>query len=269
MNDLALLYKSSPLVSKEKEWDLDKLCSNPNITWENIKTFKLDEQSSNWTAISKNPNLTWDIISDTHESIQWNWDEISANPCITWEIIQENPSIPWNIYQIARNPNITWEIIQEINLNKQYYDDKSFIQSLATNRNITLEMIKNNFDISCLCGRDGSDISKNPSITWKDVCNNTNIRWEWYDLSEHPNITLEIIKDHMCLLTIGLKYCEWSWFNVSKNPNVTWEIIKANPTFPWVWEGISENPNITWEIMTKRFSEMPKNIFDNNVHWNW
>jgi hypothetical protein len=34
---------------------------------------------------------------------------------------------------------------------------------------------------------------------------------------------------------------EWEWFYVSQNPNITWDIIQANPDHMWYWWCISSN----------------------------
>ena len=65
--------------------------------------------------------------------------------------------------------------------------------------------------------------------------------WHWSQLSEHTNITWEIIRDNPNM--------PWDWRNVSGNPNITWQIIQANPDKRWNWSWISRNPNITWEII--------------------
>ena len=58
-------------------------------------------------------------------------------------------------------------------------------------------------------------------------------KWNWWILSENPNITWEIIESNPDK--------EWNWFYISCNPNITYEIIKSNPTKPWSWRRISEN----------------------------
>jgi hypothetical protein len=63
----------------------------------------------------------------------------------------------------------------------------------------------------------------------------------WYRISEHKNITWDIIQAN--------PYRLWNWFMVSKNPNITWDIIQANPEKPWNWHMVSQNPNITLEII--------------------
>ena len=33
----------------------------------------------------------------------------------------------------------------------------------------------------------------------------------------------------------------WNWFRLSENPNITWEIVEANPDKPWNWYWLSRN----------------------------
>ena len=51
--------------------------------------------------------------------------------------------------------------------------------------------------------------------------------WVWYWISQHPNITWEIIQSN--------QEQKWNWFFISQNPNITWEIIQNNPEKNWNW----------------------------------
>jgi hypothetical protein len=69
-------------------------------------------------------------------------------------------------------------------------------------------------------------------------------------ISRNPSITIEIIKACMIQgdLYNGL-YHNWSWGDLSEHPNITWEIIQANPDLPWCWFSVCKNPNITIKII--------------------
>ena len=41
----------------------------------------------------------------------------------------------------------------------------------------------------------------------------------------------------------------WDWFGLSQNPNITWDIVEANPDKHWDWDKISGNKNITFDIV--------------------
>lgn len=57
--------------------------------------------------------------------------------------------------------------------------------------------------------------------------------WNWYSISQNPNITWEIIQQNPDK--------PWNWSSISINPNITWKIIQQNPDKPWCWYGISRN----------------------------
>src|SRR3954465_2989882 len=89
--------------------------------------------------------------------------------------------------------------------------------------------------------------------------------WDWYGLSQNPNITWQAILDNLDK--------PWNWYYISHNPNITWKNIYDNLDKPWDWSGISINPNVTWHNIVQtssivqqigtslnEFSELP---------WNW
>lgn len=43
----------------------------------------------------------------------------------------------------------------------------------------------------------------------------------------------------------------WDWYHLSQNPNITWDIVEANLDKPWDLIGLSlsQNPNITCDII--------------------
>ena len=53
-------------------------------------------------------------------------------------------------------------------------------------------------------------------------------RGKWRNISQHPNITWEIIQNN--------PNKNWKWFNISCNPNITLDIIKNNPDKDWDWD---------------------------------
>ncbi len=60
-----------------------------------------------------------------------------------------------------------------------------------------------------------------------------NKRWNQFDLSKNPNITLEYILKHPEI--------PWDWRYVSMNPNISMQDIKNNPQLPWVWSVIGQS----------------------------
>ncbi len=86
---------------------------------------------------------------------------------------------------------------------------------------------------------------------WDLFCDNLDKPWNWYWISQNPNITLDIILNNPDK--------PWDWPGISRNPNITCEIIQANPDKQWDWKYISYNFNIT-----------PLMIRDNlDKPWDW
>src|SRR5690606_40516311 len=105
--------------------------------------------------------------------------------------------------------------MSELNINHLYilnniFEDKLNGDRLSSNSNINIEFIKKNI--------------KN---------------WNCEILSEHKNITSEIIKDNPNL--------PWRWDWISINPNITIDFIKENLDKDWKWRCISSHKNITCE----------------------
>ncbi len=42
---------------------------------------------------------------------------------------------------------------------------------------------------------------------------------------------------------------QWNWYGISQSPNITMDLVQANPNKPWNWKGLSCNPNITLDII--------------------
>ena len=61
--------------------------------------------------------------------------------------------------------------------------------------------------------------------------------WNWFSLSENPNISIKMI---LCN-----KLLSWNWVGVSRNINITSKIILNNPDIQWNMYCIYKNPNIS------------------------
>ena len=201
------LYKYYEMKFREKYWEfINKNLSRP-----------LD-----WALISQNPNITMDIVTDNPNQ-HWDYGTYHAN--------------------LFKNPNITWEFV------RQYIDEHEkkpnclfdniadFLQlfSISNNKNITLDIIKNNLretQIKLLkCGH--SPTSK--AITGIDYLLER-------EKNKYPSYEIWYF-----LLQNKLVF-PWNWKGITSNPNITLDIIKENPNLPWKWEWISDNPNITYEM---------------------
>ncbi len=63
---------------------------------------------------------------------------------------------------------------------------------------------------------------------------NLDKRWNWYNISCNPNITMDDIRENPDK--------QWDWEGISCNPNITMNDIKENPDKPWRWDRMSFNP---------------------------
>lgn len=218
------------LSTPQFPWSWSQASCNPNITMEIIEQYK----DLNWDRfiVCSNPNLTWDYIITYLDVEACDWIALSKHPNITWEIIKNNLNYPWNWSLVFENPNLNWSYAYELrNLLESNIDDMIWEQDM-----FEIDAIEN-------INRYISNFSNNPNLTWKIVCENPDIEWNYWDMANHPNIKFEHI--------IRNKILFMNWVNITINPNITWEIIKSNPKLDWFKEGFVENPNITWEIVEK------------------
>ena len=230
--------------------DVWKEISNyiPKGSWKSyIFTCKYFLSFNNEDEIATRSNHLWTLVQK-YPDAKWSWSWVSMNPNITWEIIQDNPDYPWNWYGIPCNPNVPLDIIAKYN--PDY---------IHLNPNVTLEIMQDSLG-------DWDEISKRAS--WEIILNNLEEDWEWYYVSENPNVTWNIInkfdKQWFCYQSVSVNVNNnpdypWNWYGISMNPNITWEIIKNNPDQPWDWRGVSWNPNITFDIFKKNL--------DKNLDW--
>ena len=147
-------------------------------------------------------------------------------------------------------------------IDKQILENKYYRQlcnRLIRHPSITLDIV---LKIPRHIIYDYIDLSQHPNITWDIIQDNKDIPWNWKYISLNPNITFEIIQENPSH--------SWDWHNISKNPNITWKIIQDNKYKPWDWSGVSQNPNITWDIIINNLEkkwDIP-NIFKHpNITW--
>src|SRR5438094_149057 len=76
-----------------------------------------------------------------------------------------------------------------------------------------------------------SNISINKNLTMNMIKENLDKQLDWYSISRKSNITMDIIKEYPDK--------PWDWSGISSNPNITMNIIKKNPDKPWNWSYIS------------------------------
>jgi len=143
--------------------------------------------------------------------------------------------------------------------------------------------------------------SQNECITFDYVLANLDKKWNWQELSRHPNITLDDITTYPDLpwdyeWVAGNKTLTWDFviqhqkkfgygtYWVSQLPCVTIDTVRKNPDFPWDWRCLSINANIDYGVI-KANSDLPwdlnyflsmnpnatiENVMDNpQSDWDW
>jgi hypothetical protein len=93
-------------------------------------------------------------------------------------------------------------------------------------------------------------ISENPNITWNIIEKNKNKPWDWDCVSENPNITWDIVSDNIELFNPAI---------ISRHPNITMDIINDYPKYNWNWNEILLNKNITLEFVHDNIIKFKKN----------
>jgi hypothetical protein len=204
------------------------LYQNPNITWNDIEKYikqlhhKIDDKPR--VHIRKMMNKLYFLSSrictmDKLEYLDINnfsifdhIDRLLCNPNLTYDIISKYAkNINWN--RIGRTLPLTSEILKKHK--EEFNNNPEYIYHLSQNRSLTFEMILNNLDIN----------------------------WDWYWLSQHPNITYE---------NIISKQLPWNWKGISANPNIDWKTVYNNPDKEWDFFHISRNKFLKEPIVNER-----------------
>jgi hypothetical protein len=94
--------------------------------------------------------------------------------------------------------------------------------------------------------------------------------WCWFSITIHKNITWEIIQDN-------LEY-PWDFDNIIQNPNITLDIIINNhKKYKWdvaknlniTWQFLQDNQNIIYDMSSLSMQNIPWEIIINNLNVPW
>lgn len=112
-----------------------------------------------------------------------------------------------------------------------------------------------------------SDISSNPNLTLAVVKKYPDHPWNWFMISSHVHLTLDLFIENRHLpwdngglccnpcftpdwfSVIGFTNVDWNWY--SRNPNLTWATVLKHQTQPWNWDYISKHREITWDMVER------------------
>ena len=243
----------------EQTWDFDIISSRKDLTIEFIKHFK---NQLNQSEIAYNINLK-DVIENP--DLPWNYDALSWNTQISSNDLIEYPDLPWNYANLTNhidpdfiyaNPNLPWDedVLSEI---------------------VSLDFILQNSEVIGV----NRLSERNPNLNIDYVLEHLDDIYNWIDVYQNPNITLDDIiqnKLHMenkyafqytypeyciengleinwldltqtALLDIIEKYPDqpWSKNHLSQNTNMTMDYVLAHPDIKWYYEQLSCDNQIT------------------------
>ena len=113
--------------------------------------------------IENNLDLRWYFrsISD-----KLDWFYISINKNMTLAVIESNPDLPWNFGAISLNPNLTINFINLI--------------CIRSPRDSLCKLLEN---------WNWNEISCNSNIIINDIEDNPEYPWNYYWISENPNLS--------------------------------------------------------------------------------
>ena len=84
-------------------------------------------------------------------------------------------------------------------------------------------------------------VSRNPGITMQDIIDNPQCFWEFFAVSENPNLTVDILSMYAPI--------RFKWYSVTSNPGITMQDIMDHPEYPWDPYAICENPNLSIQMI--------------------
>lgn len=223
-----------PYKDPHWKWDFCGVCSNECITFDNIynNLHKLNiyyEIADRWNFVI----IDDDVVKKQQYIIDYMSDHISLS------IIVDNIDYNWDWNTISIRDDLEWSFIK-----------------IAIDNDKEL-----NWDV----------ISMSSAVTWDNIMENLHLPWSWMYVSHNPNITFDIfitgINEH--IIQFDMLMC---FYNLSNNPNIDINIIKKYPDgttinlnnidkliYNWDYNEISISPNITI-----------KDIVDNpNIPWNY
>ena len=222
-------------------WDWKYISMNPSITIEDVKNNH--RRPWVWSELGNN-NLNVNILKKLTSVFlgrSWDWNELTINPNIDLDFIKSKPNYPWVKNFLYLNPTIPFKVLIENDMILEI-DDDGFGESY----NISLKDITENKNI----GWDWyNGISYNPNVTEEFINDNKGEKFDIKALSANPNISIEFIKDY-----IGSSDEESLYKALSRNPNITIDYLIQNKSDSWDWSELSRNRGITFEDITNNNS---------------
>src|SRR5579872_5824990 len=280
----------------EISWNFSLLSSNPNITWDFIKSHpnRLLNQDDIW-EISKYFKQVVDRKYSDVIDLHWNIVKPDIIELIKLYNTGKEPTFRLNLYQIFtkfidsmyKTLSITgikhkWNLIRNgieslINQNSWDYitisrynphitpkivlENDELLSFSGLNPNITLEIMKK-YDLSDL---KWSDLARNPNFKYNDLINHFDNKVDFIkNFCYNPNIS-ELIHNLDDWIDIDWNDDEEKltvWEQITINPGISISNISNNPHLPWAIELICKNPNMTYKTFINNINKIFFNIED-------
>lgn len=216
------MYTAAPKPPPLPEWPLQLFpCLAEPLTTNKYRLIHLVKDNLdkkwNWLALSSNPNIQYRDVVD-NQNLPWSLMGLAANPNFTRAILIENYHVKWPLLGMKDNPTLS---VQELlcGLTRKLVNCRrrsTILCELVEKRCITIEYLRANPWL--VRNSDKFGLSSNPYISIHDIMANRDIGWDYEALSERPDVTEEILRQHM--------EDPWWWKEIFMNARISPEFIK-------------------------------------------
>lgn len=269
----------------EYNWAYTKLAQNPNLPLEFIiKNFdKFNANTANWRHIFKvNVNLTHEFLIELHNTHKVTLDIIALQQrgfFVYKEKLQQ-------INNYKPNTHTHAQIIEFMNqelLLHDYTFNEAFEKYISFRNTIIEYLVPINED---LCN--GINAKMNQIICSRHDFDFTYIDkyepywFNWNKLSEHPNLTIDILEKHIRTKPWYFGGNVFGQLNsLSNHPCITFEFVRNNMDLHWYWSDLSktidpqiikDNIELSWDLsaITHNSKLTPEFVLKNKFfQWNY
>jgi len=241
--DLTLFMHEFPNAN----WNWRKLSFNKNLTPEFV--VKYQDKPWDWHVLSSHRNLTFGLI-DTFPDKPWNWSTLAQGKLVLF-VISKYPDKPWDTDDINHNRHLRKLLTggRMSNL-KSRINNNQPIDHIITTLDI-YDAEDKDYDSDYDDDDNNDDDSDNEQNIWykkstdpnldvQYMLDNPHLPWNWYEISQHPKITMSDIEQHL-----DLEEYKWRWQGMLCNPNFTMDFVSKHVDKPWLrdckrlWEKLS------------------------------
>lgn len=281
---------------------LDSVVVNENVTWEFLQKHKIEVVD--WSSLSlqiqysdifENPEQPWepldvstrrDIPLDVIEAnieFPWHWPTVMycrrdltvefiekyIVPNITAEEIEEADSPIAELLSFSTDPEI-YKYFERIVMGEivNVFTGQVRLYDLSFNRHFQFSVIENYIELN------GVDDMINDEMLWFCVSEHANVTldivnrtmdkfdWNWKGLVSNPNLTMEFIKTHLHKFDDSDRY----WELITANKGITIEMIQTNIDLPWDWKMISSLKELSMEFIDEHHTKIDFANLSYNPH---